>query len=228
MHIPHRDKADPHLGKQVHHHLKKLGIETPGVSDKPIQSQEEKIIRIETDFKSIMKTLGLDLTDDSLQDTPKRVAKMYVNELFWGLDPNLFPRSMTVENKMKYDEMVFEEGIPVQSCCEHHIVPIVGKATVAYIPKDKVLGLSKMNRVVEYFSRRPQVQERLTEQVYHALSYVLGTESVAVLISAAHFCVMCRGVQHVGSNTVTSKLGGDFKQDPATRAEFMALARTGK
>ena len=172
-----------------------------------------------------MHTLGLDLSDDSLIETPKRVAKMYVNEIFWGLDFEAFPKCTTVDNKMKYDEMVVERNINVQSNCEHHFVVIDGLATVAYVPKQKVLGLSKINRVVEYFSKRPQIQERLTEQIFHALQFILETEDVAVMIDAQHFCVKSRGVEDAGSSTITSKLGGGFKSDPAARAEFYQIAR---
>ena len=175
-----------------------------------------------------MKTLGLDLLDDSLMDTPKRVAKMYVNEIFWGLDYEAFPKCTTVDNKMKYDEMVVERNVNVQSNCEHHFVVIDGVATVGYIPNQRVLGLSKINRVVEYFSKRPQIQERLTEQVYHALQYILETDNVAVVIDAQHYCVKSRGVEDVGSSTVTSKLGGVFKTDPAVRNEFMNIVNNCK
>jgi|TARA_R110002074_G_scaffold334242_2_gene504496 GTP cyclohydrolase I len=174
-----------------------------------------------------MDTLGLDLSDDSLTDTPKRVAKMYVNEIFWGLDYDAFPKCTTVNNKMHYDEMVVERNINVQSNCEHHFVVIDGLATVAYIPNERVLGLSKINRIVEYFSKRPQIQERLTEQIYYALQYILGTDNIAVLIDAQHYCVKSRGVEDVGSSTITSKLGGGFrdKDDPGLRAEFLSIAR---
>ena len=175
-----------------------------------------------------MRTLGLDINDDSLRDTPKRVAKMYVSEIFWGLDPEAFPKCTAVENKMHYDEMVVERNVIVQSNCEHHFVVIDGSATVAYIPKDKVIGLSKINRVVEYFAKRPQIQERLTEQVYHALSFILGTDDVAVVIDAQHYCVKSRGVEDTGSSTVTSKLGGVFKTDSATRQEFMQIFHNNK
>jgi GTP cyclohydrolase I len=148
---------------------------------------------------------------------------MYVNEIFWGLDYDAFPKCTTVDNKMKYDEMVVERNVNVQSNCEHHFVVIDGLATVAYIPKQKVLGLSKINRIVEYFSKRPQIQERLTEQIYHALSFILETDNVAVVIDAQHYCVKSRGVEDTGSSTVTSKLGGCFKSDPAVRAEFMNI-----
>ena len=150
---------------------------------------------------------------------------MYHHEIFWGLDYEAFPKCTTVNNKMKYDEMVIEKNINVQSNCEHHFVIIDGKATIAYIPKEKVLGLSKMNRIVEYFSKRPQIQERLTEQIYYALQYILETDNIAVLINAEHFCVKSRGVEDVGSSTITSKLGGCFKSDSSVRAEFMGIVR---
>jgi GTP cyclohydrolase I len=216
-----KTKTDPELGRRVHEHLVKMGVETP-VTDSGL-SRTDKIELIEAKFTDIMQALGLDLSDDSLVETPKRVAKMYVNEIFWGLDYEAFPKATTVENKMRYDEMVVERGINVQSNCEHHFVVIDGKATVAYIPNEKVLGLSKINRIVEYFSKRPQIQERLTEQVYYALQYILDTDNVAVVIDASHYCVKSRGVEDVGSSTVTSKLGGGFKTDPALRAEFMNL-----
>jgi GTP cyclohydrolase I len=221
-----KTKTNPDLGQEIQAHLEEIGVHTP-VKENNL-SRSERIEVIEKHFTEIMKTLGLDLTDDSLQDTPKRVAKMYVNEVFWGLDPDAFPKCTAVENKMKYDEMVIERNVNVQSNCEHHFVVIDGFATVAYIPKDKVIGLSKINRIVEYFSKRPQIQERLTEQIYHALCYILGTEDVGVVIDAQHFCVKSRGVEDVGSSTVTLKLGGVFKSDPATRAEFMAVFHSNK
>mgnify|MGYP006269567045 CR=1 FL=1 len=216
-------KCDPELGLNVHDHLVRCGVETPMTPNQ--LSRSSKIDIIELKFRDIMETLGLDLTDDSLIESPKRVAKMYVGEIFWGLDYESFPKCTVIENKMQYDEMVVEKGINVQSNCEHHFVVIDGVATVAYIPDKVVLGLSKINRVVEYFSKRPQVQERLTEQVYHALQYILGTDNIAVKIDAQHFCVKSRGVEDVGSRTLTSKLGGIFKEDPACRAEFMSLSR---
>jgi len=166
------------------------------------------------------------MDDDSLQDTPNRVAKMFVNEIFWGLDYKAFPKCTTIDNKMHYDEMVVERGINVQSNCEHHFVVIDGVATVGYIPNKTVLGLSKMNRIVEYFSKRPQVQERLTEQIFYSLQYILDTDDVAVVINAQHFCVKSRGVEDVGSSTVTSRMGGAFKDNAITRSEFMALANS--
>ncbi len=222
-----KTKTDPVLGLEIHRHLVVSGVETP-VEDMHYLDRKDKIASIEQDFTNIMKTLGLDLTDDSLMDTPKRVAKMYVNEIFWGLDYEAFPKCTAVDNKMKYDEMVIERNINVQSNCEHHFVVIDGLATVAYIPNEKVLGLSKINRVVEYFSKRPQIQERLTEQIYFALQYILKTDNIGVVIDAQHYCVKSRGVEDVGSSTVTSKLGGCFKSDLAVRAEFMHLVNARK
>ena len=218
-----KTKTDPVLGQKVHEQLVSVGVETP-VIDNGL-SRKEKIDKIENYFDHIVSTLGLDLEDDSLIDTPKRVAKMYVNEIFWGLDYDAFPKATVVENKMQYNEMVVEKGVSVQSYCEHHFVNIDGLATVAYVPNKKVLGLSKMNRIVEYFSRRPQIQERLTEQIYHALSFILETENVAVMIDAKHFCVKSRGVEDTQCSTVTSRLGGSFKAHPEVRAEFLALLK---
>ncbi len=230
-----KTKTDPELGLKIHQHLVDNGVETPmirpgnfGYDVQQKMDRKEKIAAIEKSFKDIMTLLGLDLTDDSLSDTPNRVAKMYVNEIFWGLDYEAFPKCTTVDNKMSYDEMVIERNVSVQSNCEHHFVVIDGLATVAYIPNQKVLGLSKINRIVEYFSRRPQIQERLTEQVYYALQYILDTNNIAVIIDAQHYCVKSRGVEDTGSSTITSKLGGVFKTDPAVRAEFMRLASAGK
>lgn len=217
------EKTNPELGQKVHQHLLKLGVETPMVSNE--LTAKKKIDKISKNLTGVMEVLGMDLTDDSMSESPIRVAKMYVNELMWGLDPNNFPKCTVVENKMGYDEMVLEKGIQVISLCEHHFQTISGTACVAYIPNKKVLGLSKLNRVVEYFSRRPQIQERLTEQVYHALSYILETEDVAVVIDAEHFCVKARGIQDPHSTTITSKLGGKFKAEPDLRAEFMSLIK---
>ena len=169
-----------------------------------------------------MQALGLDLTDDSLEETPIRVAKMFVNEIFEGLDYENFPKCTLQSNKFKCDEMVIERGIDVSSTCEHHFQNISGDCKIAYIPKDKVLGLSKLNRVVRFFSKRPQVQERLTLQIYHALSLILETEDVAVEINAVHHCVCSRGIEDKNSSTTTRKLGGCFKAEPETRAEFLS------
>ena len=222
-----KTKCDPELGLKVHEYLVKCGVETPIKETGQIIDRKGKIDVIESLFTDILKTLGLDLTDDSLIDTPKRVAKMYVNEIFWGLDYEAFPKCTTVDNKMHYNEMVVERNVNVQSNCEHHFVVIDGLATVAYVPKQRVLGLSKINRIVEYFSKRPQIQERLTEQIFHTLQFILDTEDVAVLIDAQHYCVKSRGVEDTGSSTVTSKLGGGFKTDSAARAEFYQIARQG-
>jgi GTP cyclohydrolase I len=218
-----KNKTDPALGLKVHDHLVKMGVETPTIANG--LSRSDKIDIIETKFTDIMNALGLDLSDDSLIETPKRVAKMMVTETMWGLDYDAFPKCTTVDNKMKYNEMVVERNVNVQSSCEHHFITIAGHATVAYVPKDKVLGLSKINRIVEYFSKRPQIQERLTEQIFHSLQYILDTEDVAVMIDAKHYCVAARGVEDTGSSTVTVRLGGGFKTDPAARAEFLSIAR---
>jgi len=220
-----KTKTDPELGQKVHEHLVKMGVETPTTPNS--FDRKEKIEAIEGYFHQIMKTLGLDLSDDSLIETPKRVAKMYVNEIFWGLDYDAFPKCTTVDNKMHYNEMVVERNVNVQSNCEHHFVVIDGLATVAYVPKQKVLGLSKINRIVEYFSKRPQIQERLTEQIFHTLQFILATEDVAVMIDAQHYCVKSRGVEDTGSSTVTCRLGGGFKTDPAARTEFLNIANKG-
>jgi len=220
-----KHKCDPDLGHQVEEYLISKGVQTPTNIEKLLVKEKTKISRIERHFGAIMDILGLDRTDDSLEETPKRVAKMYVNEIFWGLQPENFPKCTVIENKMQYDEMVIEKDISLLSNCEHHFVVIDGKAHVAYIPKDKVLGLSKINRIVEYFARRPQVQERIAEQVYHALSFILGTEDVAVVIEGVHYCVKSRGVEDHSSYTMTAKLGGCFKAEPETRAEFMSLIK---
>jgi GTP cyclohydrolase IA len=222
-----KTKCDPILGQKVHAHLVECGVETP-MRDGKLLDRKDQIAEIENHFSSIMYILGLDLSDDSLIETPKRVAKMYVNEIFWGLDYDSFPKCTAVDNKMKYDEMIVERNISVQSNCEHHFVIIDGLATVGYIPKQKVLGLSKINRVVEYFAKRPQIQERLTEQVYHALQCILETDDIGVVVHAQHFCVKSRGVEDTGSSTVTSKLGGIFKDEPIVRSEFMRLVSLGK
>jgi len=221
-----KTKCDPKLGQKVHEYLVKMGVETPKFQNS--LDRKDKIDEIEKSFKHIMQVLGLDLNDDSLIETPKRVAKMYVNEIFWGLDYEAFPKCTTVDNKMKYNEMVVERNVNVQSNCEHHFVVIDGLATVAYVPRQRVLGLSKINRIVEYFSKRPQIQERLTEQVFHALCFILETDDVAVMIDAQHYCVKSRGVEDTGSSTVTVRLGGGFKADPEVRNEFYQIARLGK
>lgn len=188
-------------------------------------TEEQKIERIATHFTAIMETLGLDLKNDSLQDTPKRVAKMYVKEIFSGLIPNNFPKMTSIENTLGYNEMVTIKDISVISVCEHHFVTIDGRATISYIPKDKVIGLSKINRIAKFFARRPQVQERLTKQIADCLVAVLETDDVAVQISAKHYCVIQRGIEDVGSETVTTDLRGSFREDSKTRSEFLMLCR---
>ena len=189
-------------------------------------SNDEKIEKISKKFSEIMDILGLDLNNDSLAETPRRVAKMYVNEVFSGLDPHKFPKMTVIENTMKYDQMIVVQAIECLSFCEHHLLPIDGFATVAYIPNKKVIGLSKINRVVQYFARRPQVQERLTKQIADCLQYVLETEHIAVHINAKHYCVMMRGIEDTHSTTATSDLRGHFKTLPETREEFLHHCRT--
>lgn len=217
-------KVDSELGMQVYAYLKEKGVETPHLDNGLDDLQ--KVEAIKGHFSAIMETLGLDLTDDSLQDSPSRVAKMFVNEVFWGLDYRKFPKITAVDNKMGYESMVLEKNIVVQSNCEHHFVAIDGYAHVAYIPKNRVLGLSKLNRIVEYFSRRPQIQERLTEQIFYTLEYILDTSDIAVMVNAKHFCVKSRGVEDINSETITSKVGGTFKSDASTRMEFLQLVRS--
>jgi len=194
--------------------------DTPLRPDAFLLSDQEKISKIEEHFRQIMLTLGLDLTDDSLKGTPKRVAKMYVKEIFSGLNPANMPQIALFDNKYKYKEMLVEKDITFYSNCEHHFVPIIGKAHVAYISNGKVIGLSKINRIVQHFAKRPQVQERLTVQIAKELKKILGTEDIAVLIDAAHLCVSSRGVQDENSKTVTSSFSGKFAND-ATREEFL-------
>jgi GTP cyclohydrolase I len=188
-------------------------------------TDEQKLEKIAGHFTEIMSTLGLDLNDDSLRDTPRRVAKMYVREMFSGLNPSTFPTLTSIENKLGYNEMVTVKDVSIISVCEHHFVTIDGRATIAYIPKKKVIGLSKINRIAKFFSRRPQVQERLTKQIADCLTYVLETDDVAVLIHAKHYCVIQRGVEDAASMTVTSDLRGAFREDARTRAEFLMTAQ---
>lgn len=196
------------------------GLETP-MKDTGLSS-DEKYARIKDAMTTVVETLGLDLSDDSLQETPHRIAKMYVQEIFGGLDYANFPKISVIENKMQVDEMVKVSDIHLTSTCEHHFVTIDGFAKVAYIPKDKIIGLSKINRLVRFFAQRPQVQERLTQQVLISLQTLLETENVAVSIDATHFCVKSRGVMDTHSHTITTALGGIFKSNVHTRAEFLA------
>ncbi len=183
-------------------------------------SDEEKIEAIKKDVEHILKTLGMDLEDDSIKGTPNRVAKMFVKEIFGGLNPNKKPNSSTFENQYKYGEMLVEKNITLYSTCEHHLLPIIGKAHVAYISSGKVIGLSKMNRIVDYFAKRPQVQERLTMQIVQELQKVLKTEDVACVIDAKHLCVNSRGIRDIESSTVTAEYGGQFKNE-SKRQEFL-------
>jgi len=194
------------------------GLETPMLQNG--LSRDEKYMRIKESFVDIVHTLGLDMTDDSLCETPHRIAKMYVDEVFSGLDYAQFPKCTSIENKMGTDEMVKVSDIALVSTCEHHFITIDGTADVAYIPAEKIIGLSKINRIVRFFAQRPQVQERLTQQVLVALQTLLGTEDVAVVINATHYCVKARGVMDASSATCTRALGGKFKSDSVTRSEF--------
>ena len=183
-------------------------------------TDEEKIEKIKKDVENILITLGMDLTDDSLKGTPNRVAKMFVKELFGGLNPSKKPKASTLENGYKYGEMLVEKNITLYSTCEHHLLPIIGRVHVAYISKGSVIGLSKINRIVEYYSKRPQVQERLTMQIVQELQIALGTEDVACIIDAKHLCVNSRGIKDIESSTVTSEFGGKFK-NIETRRELL-------
>ena len=213
-----KSKTDYELGYEVKQVLEQEGVETPMIAENSLKF-EEKFDSIKKDVKHIMETLGLDMTDDSLSETPKRIAKMYLNEIFWGLDYHNFPKITTIENKMSYETMLLERNISVKSQCEHHFLPFMGSAYIAYIPNDRIIGLSKINRIVEFFSRRPQVQERLTEQIFHALCHILNTESVAVCIKSEHTCVKLRGIEDTNSDTITARLGGAFLAE-ALRNEF--------
>jgi len=194
--------------------------DTPMREDAFVLSDDEKMDRIRENIREIMLTLGLDLDDDSLKGTPDRVAKMFVKEIFGGLDPKRKPNSSTFENKYKYGEMLVEKNITVYSTCEHHLLPIVGKAHIGYISNGTVVGLSKMNRIVDYFAKRPQVQERMNIQIVKELQRVLNTEDVACVIDAKHLCVNSRGIRDIDSSTVTAEYGGKFK-DEVTRREFL-------
>lgn len=211
--------SNQHIDDMGDEHMS-TSVETPIRADAFEKSDEAKMAEIEQHFRAIMETLGLDLTDDSLKGTPQRVAKMYVKEIFQGLNPANKPAMALFENKYKYNEMLVEKNISFYSNCEHHFVPIIGKAHVAYISNGKVVGLSKLNRLVEYFAKRPQVQERLTMQIGKELQKDLGTEDVAIVIDAKHLCVASRGVKDDTSSTVTAFYGGRFKDDKV-KEEFL-------
>ena len=200
--------------------LEQCGLETPMKASH--LTRDEKYDRVKAAFADIADALGLDLSDDSLEETPHRIAKMYVDEIFSGLNYDNFPKISVIENKMNVEEMVKIDDISVISTCEHHFVTIDGKSRVAYIPGNKIIGLSKINRIVRFFSQRPQVQERLTQQVMVSLQTLLETDDVAVRIDAMHYCVKARGVMDAGSRTETTALGGAFKTDPQIRSQFLA------
>jgi GTP cyclohydrolase I len=205
--------------------LDEINEDCAGVStSKYLENDDEKIKIIAGHFEEIMKTLGLDLNDDSLKETPERVAKMYVKEIFSGLNPKNKPEITTFENKYQYNKMLVEKNISLYSYCEHHFVPIIGKVHVAYISKGKVIGLSKINRLVQYYAKRPQVQERLTVQIAEAIKKATGTEDVAVLIDAVHLCVASRGIKDTNSSTLTSDYSGKFINEDV-KNEFLALVR---
>jgi GTP cyclohydrolase I len=208
-----------HLDELENDHIS-ASEETPLRKDAFVLGDDEKIDRIKDSVREIMLTLGLDLEDDSLKGTPNRVAKMFVNEIFGGLHPDKKPNSSTFSNKYKYGEMLVEKNITLYSTCEHHLLPIVGKAHVAYISSGRVVGLSKMNRIVDYFAKRPQVQERLNIQIVRELQKVLKTEDVACVIDAKHLCVNSRGIRDIDSSTVTAEYGGKFKEE-TVRREFL-------
>ncbi len=213
--IDHHDFGDQHV---------MTGIDTPMREGAHELTNEQKKREIEIHFRAIMHTLGLDLTDDSLKGTPARVAKMYVEEIFSGLDPKNEPKIALFENKYQYNEMLVEKNITLYSSCEHHFVPIIGKAHIAYVSSGKVIGLSKLNRIAQYYAKRPQVQERLTVQIAKHLQQALETESVAVIIDAEHLCVSSRGIQDINSSTVSSFYGGVFESD-AKKQELFNLLR---
>lgn len=208
--------AEANLVQQV---LIEKGLETP--LSAVVMTPEQKYQRIKGLLTEVISTLGLDLTDDSLAETPHRIAKMYVHEIFSGLDYDNFPKISVIENKMAVDEMVKVSDVNLTSTCEHHFITIDGLAQVAYIPSTKIIGLSKINRIVQFFAQRPQVQERLTQQILVAIQTLTETENVAVSIKATHYCVKSRGVMDTSSETSTTALGGIFKTNPQTRAEFL-------
>lgn len=218
--------VNPSLGQQIHEHLEAHGLEIPMYTPIPrdYSGFEDKKSAIQGMQLGIMRALGLDLTDDSLKDTPRRVANMYVDELFYGLDYSKFPMATAFKNKSAYDEMVYSKST-VFSTCEHHMLPFIGDAHIAYIPGKNVLGLSKFSRVVDFFSRRPQVQERLTAQIHAALCYILESDDVAVVIKCEHFCGKVRGVMEHSGSMITSQLSGRFRSVDSLRNEFMAVTR---
>lgn len=222
-------KTDKDLGRKIKQYLADKGVESPidfDVYDST--TDEEKIAKIEENVRNNLLIMGFDLTNDSVRDTANRVAKMWVKEIMWGLDYKKFPKMMTFENKFATSGMVVEKNIQSMSICSHHIVTIDGAATVAYIPNKKVIGLSKINRLVDFFSRRPQEAERLTLQIYHALEFILETDDIAVYLDGVHYCVKSRGILDSNSSTSTVKLGGGFLNDPMLRKEFYDVVLASK
>ena len=205
--------------RAVREALIERGLETPMIENG--LTRDDKYLRIKQSMRDVVTTLGLDLSDDSLTETPHRIAKMYVDEVFAGLDYSQFPKIAVIDNKMGVDEMVKISDISLTSTCEHHFVTIDGVADVAYIPHQKIIGLSKINRIVRFFAQRPQVQERMTQQILVALQTLLETHNVAVCVNATHYCVKSRGVMDTSSQTQTTALGGVFKASATTRAEFL-------
>ena len=207
----HEEIGNNHIGSHAKNPIRKDAFDI---------SDDQKIELIKKDVENILATLGMDLTDDSIKGTPNRVAKMFVKEIFGGLNPNKKPNSSTFENNYNYGEMLVEKNITLYSTCEHHLLPIIGRAHVAYISKGRVIGLSKINRIVEFYSKRPQVQERLTMQIVQELQKVLNTDDVACVIDAKHLCVNSRGIRDIESSTVTAEYGGQFKNE-LKRREFL-------
>ena len=225
LYTPHDIESDVMIEEIGDNHISNT-IDTPLRSDAFDISDKRKKKIIAKHFKAIMETLGLDLNDDSLMGTPNRVAKMYIDEIFYGLNPENKPKIALFENKYQYNEMLVEKNISFHSNCEHHFVPIYGKAHVAYISSGKVIGLSKINRIVDYYARRPQVQERLTNQIGNELKEILDTEHVAVIIDAKHMCVSSRGIKDESSATITTFYSGKFL-DNSTKNEFLNFSLNG-
>lgn len=213
-------KKDKNLGIEVGKHLTALGIETPMINND--YDNETKMNVIKNAIYTCMDVLGLDLSDDSLKDTPNRVAKMWVNEIFSGLDYANFPKNTVIENKMNTDEMILVRNIKALSNCEHHLIVVDQDISIAYIPNKKVIGLSKLARIAKFFAQRPEVQERFTSQVFETVKFLLDTEDVAVSVSGRHYCMIARGVEDQTASTITTKLGGAFKTDHSTRSEFFS------
>lgn len=220
-------KLDPILGHEIHKHLVDCGVESPIDFDVyHSTTSEQKRALITSRITECLTVLGFDLSNDSVTDTPKRVAKMWVDEVMSGLDYSAFPKIMTFNNEFKAAGMVTERRITSMSLCSHHLVTIDGEATIAYIPDSKVIGLSKISRVVDFFSRRPQEAERLTLQIYHALQHILETDDIAVHLSGVHYCMKARGTRDLNASTTTVKLGGEFMADAQLRAEFYSVVNS--